>query len=375
MAASASTLMLRSRWAVMYSRTRRRARGGNPPRACWCNGMASAGLSVNDARMSGYIDGVVETWLREESILASFGGTNRPLESSTNCLRPTRSVCGGRGGGPNKCLSKLANGANRRPSPVYDESMMRIAPGAQRVRRKSRRNPWRLRPKDKLRRAAPSGGIKFCESEQFAPFPARSRFSSCKLVEQPLRGLQIRRRKPFRKARVNRRQRGARLRAAALLPLQPGQARGRAQFPGESGLRARVFDRPLEEIFGAGDRTRRMSAEHQLALDAQQLRDAPALVIVLGTCDRAIDRLECLGEFSGVRHRVGQLAEQRQIAWKRADLGDFGQHGSQRMQSGRSVAALDQHDAFEAAGPGVPKAQTVLRRTIEQHLDETIGRG
>jgi len=75
-----------------------------------------------------------------------------------------------------------------------------------------------------------------------------------------------------------------------------GEARGRAQFPGQGFLAARPFESLQVVILGYPDRCSLQSSE--VALDAQQLRNAPALFGALGPLERVVDYRSCISRLA-----------------------------------------------------------------------------
>jgi len=54
---------------------------------------------------------------------------------------------------------------------------------------------------------------------------------------------------------------------------------------------------------------RRTLPQDEFALDAQELGDAPALLVALGSCERLVDDREPLSSFTVATERVGNLGE------------------------------------------------------------------
>src|SRR6476620_7026250 len=133
-------------------------------------------------------------------------------------------------------------------------------------------------------------------------------------VEQTLGLRQITGRESFRKASVNWSEQAARVLDVPLIALQSGEARRSPQLPGQS----RLFDRQIKSATKVGCsgqfRIGRVFLQYKLALDPQQLREAPVLLAAFRSAARTLDRFKRLGDFSGSPHGGGKLAQQPQVA-------------------------------------------------------------
>src|SRR5882757_2370657 len=111
------------------------------------------------------------------------------------------------------------------------------------------------------------------------------RKASCQLVQEQLCRLHVSGPEPFREAAVNRPQQIARLAGGALIALQACEAGRGLQFPRQHRLPTGKVERFPETGLRRGHGVRGALAQDKLALDAQQLRDAPLLLPALRPFD------------------------------------------------------------------------------------------
>jgi hypothetical protein len=98
---------------------------------------------------------------------------------------------------------------------------------------------------------------------------------------------------------VDRLEEGHGISGTALIPQQPGEARGGGQFPGEGTLRARRVERLPEVILGHHGGSGCALQQKQLAFDAQRLGNRPAFFGALRACVRLLDHDEPVGDLPG----------------------------------------------------------------------------
>src|SRR5580692_3819640 len=115
-----------------------------------------------------------------------------------------------------------------------------------------------------------------------------------KTVDQCLCGFEIGSFEPLGEPIVDWREKRNRLCGPILVAQQPGEARGGAQFPGQGSLLARRTERLLVVIFGRRRGSGSLLQQKKLASDAQQLGNAPAVFIALGSRQRLVDCFEPL---------------------------------------------------------------------------------
>jgi hypothetical protein len=130
---------------------------------------------------------------------------------------------------------------------------------------------------------------------------------------------------------VDRREKRNRLCGPILVAQQPGVARGGAQFPGQGVLPACPIERLPVVIFGRHRGSGSSLQQKQLAPDAQQLGDTPAVFIARGSRQRLADCFESLSNLSGTTKPVCQLAEEPREVWLEADLGKLLESGVQKL--------------------------------------------
>ncbi len=112
--------------------------------------------------------------------------------------------------------------------------------------------------------------------------------------------------------------------------------------------------------FGRVVRRRVTSRQEKLALDAQDLGDAPQFLIALAHAERFVDELQTLVDAAGEAQSFGILGEHPGMAQREAVLGQYGQGSSQQIQAGGDIALLDQQDPAKALAPVMPDRQAVL---------------
>src|SRR5258708_40356413 len=98
----------------------------------------------------------------------------------------------------------------------------------------------------------------------------------------------------------------------------------------------------------------RILQQQEIALDAQELRDAPALLVALGSRERLVDRRDPFGRVPETAEGVGRLGQEYRVVEIKRSLGETGQRGAQKLQPGDGIAALDQQHASESLAPNVP---------------------
>jgi len=158
-----------------------------------------------------------------------------------------------------------------------------------------------------------------------------SRFAIVKTVDQCFCGFEIVSFETLGEQIVHRRQELTCLFAPILVAQQPGEARGDAQFPGQSSLPARPTERLPVMIFGRRRGPGRALQQKKLAFDAQQLGNTPAVFIALGSRQRLVDCCESLGNLPSPTKPAGQLAKQPREVWLIAGLGKLLKSGAQML--------------------------------------------
>ena len=155
---------------------------------------------------------------------------------------------------------------------------------------------------------------------------------------------------------------------------QLGEAGGAAQLPGQRLLSARPPQRVLEVLFGGRGGVRGSLQQDQLALDAQELRDAPILLVTLGSGERLVDRRESLGNFPVAGQALRHGAEQGGVVRDEAGLAELVEGVAEKREAATDLAALDEPDAVQAATPRMPDGERVPGRMVEQHRHGAPGR-
>jgi hypothetical protein len=127
-------------------------------------------------------------------------------------------------------------------------------------------------------------------------------------VEQRLSGLEIGRFEALGELIVHRRQKSPCFGGPILLLPQSGEARGGTQFPGQGTLPVRPVEGVQEVILGHHGGLRCALQEDKLALDAQQLSQAPTLLVALGSCQRIVHGHQSLGDLPSIGQAFRQCA-------------------------------------------------------------------
>src|ERR1700719_1233159 len=112
-----------------------------------------------------------------------------------------------------------------------------------------------------------------------------------KTVDQCLCGFEIGSFETLGEPIVDRREKRDRLCGPILVVQQLREARGGAQFPAQGSLPARPTERLPVVIFGRRRGSGPSLQQQKLAFDAQQLGNAPAVFITLGSRQRLVDRV------------------------------------------------------------------------------------
>src|SRR6266849_8974256 len=160
-------------------------------------------------------------------------------------------------------------------------------------------------------------------------------------VEQRLRGPEIGGTKTFGEAAVERREELTRRLGPALCMPQPGEAGGAAQLHGQNPLPAGPLQRVLEVLLGRGGGARGSRQQDQLALDAQELRDAPMLLVTLGSGERLVNGHESLGDLPAAGQALRKGAEQGGVVRDEAGLAELIEGVAEKRESAADLAALD----------------------------------
>src|ERR1700730_220471 len=168
-----------------------------------------------------------------------------------------------------------------------------------------------------------------------------------KTVDQCLCGFEIGSFETLGEPIVDRREKRNRLCGPMLVAQQPGEARGGAQFPGQGSLSARPTERLLVVIFGRRRGSESSLQQKKLAFGAQQVGNAPAAFIALGSRERLVDCFESLSNLPGPTKPFCQLAEEPREASLEAGLGRLLERGAQKPQPGLEIAVPDQQSSEE----------------------------
>src|SRR5882724_5058642 len=174
-------------------------------------------------------------------------------------------------------------------------------------------------------------------------------------------------------ASVDRRQEVTRRLGPTLLMPQPGEAGGAAQLHGQYPLPVGPAQRMLKVFFGRAGSALASLPQDQLGLDAQELRDAPPLLVTLGSGERLVDRRESLGDLPAGGQALRQGAEQGGVVRDEAGRAELVEGVAEKRESAADLAALDEQDAMQAATPRVPDGERVLGRMVEQHRHGAFG--
>jgi hypothetical protein len=153
---------------------------------------------------------------------------------------------------------------------------------------------------------------------------------------------------------VDRCEKRDRLCAPILVTQQTGEARSGAQFPGQGFLAARPTERLVVVIFGRRGGSGSSLQQQKLAFDAQQLGNAPAVFIALGSRQRLVDCFESLSYLPCPTKPCRQLAKEPREVWLVAGLGKLFKRGPQEPQPSIEIAAPDQQGCAEAMGLSSP---------------------
>jgi hypothetical protein len=172
---------------------------------------------------------------------------------------------------------------------------------------------------------------------------------------------------------VDRREKRDRLCGPIVVAQQPGEARGSAQFPGQGALPARPTERLLVVIFGRRRSSGSSLQQKKLAFDAQQVGDAPAVFIALGSRQRLVDCVQSLSDLPGASKPFCKLAKILREVWLEAGFGRLLKSGAQKPQASVEIAVPDQQDSVEAMSPSSPDGQPVCSGAVEQHRDIAFG--
>ncbi len=164
---------------------------------------------------------------------------------------------------------------------------------------------------------------------------------------------------------VDRGQELARLAGPTLLIPQPGEPGGAAELHGQDPLPARPVERLQEELLGRGGGIRAARQQDQVGLDAHELRDAPVLLVSLGSRERLVDRREGLGDLPDSGQALRQRAEQTGLVRHKAGLAQLVERGAQHLEPVRHLAAPDEQDPVQAAAARVPGRQPVPGGVVE----------
>lgn len=138
-------------------------------------------------------------------------------------------------------------------------------------------------------------------------------------------------------------------------------------------MQARRVERLPEVMLGHGGRSGRALHQQKLALDAQQLGEAPVPLVALAAGQRLVDSRQRRVQFPGGAQALGQHAQKHRPVRQEPRLGKRLYRVPQHRQSGSQVAASDEQLSFEATRPGVPAGKLMLRGMIEQLRHEAFG--
>src|SRR4029077_1772543 len=168
------------------------------------------------------------------------------------------------------------------------------------------------------------------------------------VVEERLRGPEIGGVEALGEPAIDRCQEVARRPGPTSLVPPSGEAGGAAQLHGQRSLAARPLQRLLEVLLGRGGGARGSRLHDELALDAQELRDAPVLLVALGSGERLVDGREPLGDLPAAGQALGEGAEQGRVVRDEAGLPELLEGIAEKGESGAALAALDEQDAIQA---------------------------
>jgi hypothetical protein len=103
-------------------------------------------------------------------------------------------------------------------------------------------------------------------------------------------------------------------------------------------------------------------------LNAQKLRNAPALLVALGSSQRFVDYREPFGRSIVTTLGVRNLGEKWSEKHAKRVLKDAGERGAQKLLPGANIAALDEQYASETSTPEVPQLHRVPGGKIHERL-------
>src|SRR5262249_9440624 len=106
-----------------------------------------------------------------------------------------------------------------------------------------------------------------------------------------------------------------------------------------------------------------------LAFDAQQLRQAPAVFAAFASIERLVDGQARVGRLPGSRHTMGQRAEVYGVAKAEPGL----ESGPEKRQSG-NVASRQEQRSLQTTAQRPPHGQGMLRRMLEERRHEPLCR-
>ena len=113
--------------------------------------------------------------------------------------------------------------------------------------------------------------------------------------------------------------------------------------------------------------------QNKFTLNAQQLGNAPAFFIALGSRERFVYCLQSLGNLPGTTKPFCQLAKEPQDAWLGAGLGTLLKSGTQKLRPGVAIAVLRQQDCVEAMAPSSEEGQRMRSGAVEHHRRIAFG--
>src|ERR1700738_2409107 len=96
---------------------------------------------------------------------------------------------------------------------------------------------------------------------------------------------------------------------------------------------------------GCGRGLRPTLPQDELALDAQELGDVPALLVALGPRESLVDQGEPFDRFTITTEGVSNLGEKWSVKEGKRVSRDAGERGAQNLQPGADAAALDEQHA------------------------------
>jgi len=135
--------------------------------------------------------------------------------------------------------------------------------------------------------------------------------------------------------------------------------------------------RPTERlpvvIFGRRRGSGSSLPQKKLAFDAQQLGNAPAVFIALGSRQRLLDGCEFPSNLPGPTKPFCQLAKKPREVWLEAGFGRLLKSGAQKTQPAVEIAVPDQQSSVEAMALSAPDGQRMRSRAVEQHRDIVFG--